>query len=53
MKGLLIVGTFVAVVMFICSIVYKFVLDAHSRAENARRKATEKSSTEDLKNRYK
>lgn len=53
MQYLLIMFGIVAILMFICRFVYKLIQDAHSSAENARRRATEKTTTEDLKNRYK
>ena len=41
------------IVMFICSFVYKLIADAHSKAENARRRYTDQAKVEDLKDKYK
>lgn len=53
MGSLMIMFAVVAVLMFICSFVYKLIADAHSKAENARRRYTDQTKVEDLKDKYK
>ena len=53
MQYFLILFGIVAVLMLICRFVYKLIQDAHSSAENARRRNTDKATTENLKDRYK
>lgn len=53
MDGTLILITFIAIMMFVCAVVSKFIFDTRASAENKRNKKNIKRETENLKDRYK